>query len=198
MKKIEDLVEEIVFKDNRIVSSPEEFECVGQGRSAAVFKIKDINQVVKVFYPAHKHLAAREAEVYNRLSNRVFFPHLIEAGDGFLIMEYVEGITFYECLTTGKRITPEMVQKVDEVLTFVRSRGLTPSDIHLRNIMLTQNNEVILIDVVRFTQLHECEYWPDLKKAYDKFYKKKFFPKRFPKLLIEFIILLYHKRLLSI
>ncbi|ASF40325.1 serine/threonine protein kinase [Halobacillus halophilus] len=198
MKKIEDLVEEIVFKDNRIVSFPVELECVGQGRSAAVFKMKNINQVIKVFYPSHQHLAFREAEVYNRLSNRVFFPHLKEVGDGYLIMEYVEGITFYDCLRTGKRITPEMVRKVDEVLTYVRSRGLTPSDIHLRNIMLTRNNEVVLIDVVRFTQPNECQYWPDLKKAYYKFYLRKFFPKRFPKLLIELIILLYRKRLLSI
>ncbi|KHE67679.1 serine/threonine protein kinase [Halobacillus sp. BBL2006] len=198
MKTIKEWVTHIDFNGDCLVDSPKQLQWIGQGRSAVVFKVEDTNHAVKVFYPRFQALAEKEAEVYRKLSNHDFFPRLIMEGEGFLVLEYVEGITFYDCLVQGIAITPDMVLKVDEALDFARKKGLNPSDIHLKNMMLTKENEVKIIDVVRFTQQQECSHWPDLKKAYYTYYQRRFFPKKYPRVVIEFIIRLYRKRLLPI
>ncbi|MGI8315632.1 serine/threonine protein kinase [Halobacillus mangrovi] len=198
METIKEWVTHVDFNGDRLVNGPKQLEWIGQGRSAVVFRIEGTNHAVKVFYPRFKGLAKKEADVYRMLSNHDFFPQLIKEGDGFLVLEFVEGITFYDCLVQGIKITPEMVKQVDKALEFAKSRGLNPSDIHLKNMMITPENEVKIIDVVRFTQEKECTHWPDLKKAYYTYYQKRYFPKKYPKIVIEFIIKLYRKHLLPI
>ncbi|WP_226580325.1 serine/threonine protein kinase [Halobacillus litoralis] len=198
MARIQQLVKEVQFNGVRPTHIPASFQLVGQGRSAAVFRLEHTNMAVKVFYPPYKDLADVEAAVYNKLNNHKFFPVFYEKGDGFLVMEYVEGITFYDCLIKGVPITEKMVLEVDAALEFAGSLGFNPSDTHLKNILLTSEGQVKVIDVVRFTQEFDCPHWRDLKKAYEAFYQRKYIPKRYPRFLIEFIIRLYRRRLLPI
>lgn len=193
-----DLVGKVVFKDNQPIHEPEELELIGQGRSAAVFRVKGTGVAVKVFYPDFKDLADIEGEVYKKLNNHDFFPAFYEKGEGYLTMEYVEGITFYDCLVNGVPITEEMVEYVDRALEFAYNLGFNPSDTHLKNILLTPDGQVKVIDVVRFTQNFDCPHWRDLKKAYQTFYQRRFVPKKIPRFFIEFIIRLYRRRLLPI
>ncbi|ELK47015.1 serine/threonine protein kinase [Halobacillus sp. ACCC02827] len=196
--KIEDKVREVVFENGRITNIPEGFRCVGQGRSAAVFHVQDSNTAVKVFYPEFAELAEVEAEVYESLNNSEMFPLFISQGKGYLVMEYLEGMTFYDCLVSGVPITAEMVKQVEEALLFACSLGLNPSDIHLKNMLLTSSGKVKVIDVVRFKQEQDCPHWRDLKKAYETYYVKPYMPKKLPRFFIECIIRLYRRRLLPI
>ncbi|MBA2175703.1 serine/threonine protein kinase [Halobacillus locisalis] len=198
MNKIKQLVDEMTWNGDKVHSYPEQFDWIGQGRSAVAYKIEKTNQVVKVFYPKYKHLAQIEADVYRRLSNHDLFPELYDVGDGFLVLEYVAGQTLYDCLIQGVSITEEMVEQVDLAMQYARSQGLNPSDTHLKNILLTEEGAIKVIDVVRFTQEEECPHWDDLKKAYFSYYQKRYFPRKFPKFFIEFVIRLYRKRLLPI
>ncbi|MCP3031328.1 serine/threonine protein kinase [Halobacillus sp. A1] len=198
-KTIKELVEETLFIHQKVDTVPNEFTLIGQGRSAAVFRMEGSpDYAVKVFYPEFKQLAHQEAAVYERLSHNKYYPELVEVGEGYLVLEYLNGMTFYECLVAGIPITPLMVAMVDDALGYARSQGLNPSDIHLKNIMLTNNNQIKVIDVVRFTQDKDCPHWSDLKKAYFTYYQKKYFPKRFAPIFLELIIRLYRKRLLPI
>ncbi|MGP4061364.1 serine/threonine protein kinase [Halobacillus sp. H74] len=198
MFKVKGLIEEVQFDKDCIIYIPDGLQFIGKGRSAAVFRVLDTQKAVKIFYPEFKGLAEIEAHVYQKLNNHDYFPAFYEVGDGFLLMEYVEGITFYDCLVSGIPITEKMVVKVDEALEFACSLGLNPSDIHLKNILLTSSGQVKVIDVVRFTQEFDCPHWRDLKKAYETFYLRRYVPKKFPKFFIEFIIRLYRRRLLPI
>ncbi|MFD2922682.1 serine/threonine protein kinase [Halobacillus naozhouensis] len=196
MKTVKELVSTVQIDGEQVIKIPDELQLIGQGRSAAVFRIKGTMKAVKVFYSEQQVLAEKEGEIYEQLSNYDYFPELIEVGEGYLVLEYLDGITFYDCLVSGIPITPNMVAMVDEALDFARSKGLNPSDIHLRNIMLTNDQRIKVIDVVRFTQEKECPHWPDLKKAYYSYYQKRFFPKRFSPFFIEMIIRLYRRKLL--
>ncbi|WP_235001546.1 serine/threonine protein kinase [Halobacillus sp. Marseille-P3879] len=198
-KNIAELVQDVRFVDQKVKNIPEEFSLIGQGRSAAVFKVTGFRSLaIKVFYPEYKDLAFKEAAIYLKLEDHTYYPELIEYGEGYLVMEYLKGITFYDCLVNGTPITPSMVAMVDEALNYARARGLNPSDTHLKNIILTEDHNIKVIDVVRFTQSEECPHWSDLKKAYYSYYQKRYFPKRFAPLFIELIIRLYRKRLLPI
>ncbi|WP_281658427.1 serine/threonine protein kinase [Halobacillus sp. Cin3] len=195
---VQTLVKEVVFHDSQIINIPPSFELIGKGRSASVFRIRETGIAVKVFYPGYEKLAEVEAGVYEKLDNHEFFPAFYGKGDDFIVMEYVEGITFYDCLVKGIPITEDMINRVDAALAFACQIGLNPSDTHLKNIMLTPDGQVKVIDVVRFTQDFECPQWQDLKKAYRTLYRRKFAPKKYPVFFIEFIIRLYRRKLLPI
>ncbi|UOR11774.1 serine/threonine protein kinase [Halobacillus amylolyticus] len=198
MKPIKELILAIKFDKDQVIEIPSELQLIGQGRSAAVFRVVGSMKAVKVFYSEQRDLAEKEGKIYEQLSNYVYYPQLIEVGEGYLVIEYLEGMTLYDCLVSGIPITPSMVDMVDEALNYARAKGLNPSDIHLRNIILTNDHKIKLIDVVRFTQEKECPHWPDLKRAYYAYYQRRFFPKRFPPFFIEMVIRLYRRRLLPI
>ncbi|MGP4078709.1 hypothetical protein ACTWQL_02260 [Pseudalkalibacillus sp. R45] len=183
---------QIIIQSDQVVQKPSEYTLVGKGRSAFVFKDERYNTAVKVFFTQFADLAKQEGEIYKRLSGSPFFPEIYDVGPDFIVMEYIEGHTFYECLQKGIPITDDMIDKVDEALDFARSKGLNPSDIHLRNLIFTTDGAVKVIDVVRFTQDKKCRQWDDLKRGYHRFYKRLSL-KKIPRGLIELIALYYKK-----
>ncbi|MEC1261413.1 protein kinase family protein [Bacillus swezeyi] len=184
---------------NKLVKKPDELELIGKGRSAYVFKLREQGRemALKVFFPEFKETAQREAEIYKKLSDSPYYPDIYETGHSYILMEYIKGHTFYECLNKGIRIEDEMIQEVDRALQDARLKGLNPSDIHLRNLILTPSGSVKVIDVARFSQTKACKQWEDLKSAYQILYKKSGFPQKIPKLWMETIAFLYKKNWLQ-
>lgn len=191
MNGIVDMVNSIIIKDETVVTKPDELVMVGRGRSAVVFKLPDEEKVLKVFFPAYAHLAVQEASIYHQLDNANYYPTLYEEGAGYLVLEYLEGMTLYDCLRQGKVITEEIIKQVDQALDYARLKDLNPSDTHLQNVMLLRNGEVRVIDVVRFRQSTICTHWDDLKSVYYAYYQYSYFPKKYPRWVIETIIRLY-------
>ncbi|WP_408007617.1 protein kinase family protein [Pseudalkalibacillus sp. A8] len=189
------LAGQVVTKSDRLIRKPTEYTMIGKGRSAFVFKDERSEHAVKVFFDQFADLAQQEGDIYKKLEECSYFPTIHEVGPNYIVMEYIEGNTFYECLQKGIPITDEMIEKVDEALDFARSMGLNPSDIHLRNLILTNEGKVKVIDVVRFTQKKKCRQWDDLKRGYYRYYKKIFL-KKIPKLIIELVAFYYKKVIL--
>ncbi|WP_071393636.1 serine/threonine-protein kinase [Bacillus tuaregi] len=171
-----------------------DLEFVGAGRSAYVFRIKTTEKVIKVFFPAFTEVAKEEAGIYRALQGVDDYPSLYAAGENYIVIDYLRGMTFFECLSSGHRIEPKHIKAVDDALNLARQRGLNPSDIHLRNILLTSNGDIKLIDVARFRQQKDCHQWEDLKKAYYQYYQKGLFPKKMPVWLLNRIADVYKKR----
>ncbi|WYP27064.1 protein kinase family protein [Alkalihalobacillus sp. FSL W8-0930] len=161
---------------------------VGSGRSAYVFKLPTVNRVLKVFYPPYEKLAYQEAEIYQLLADTAHYPALYEVGHGYLVIDYIKGQTFFQCLLHGIRVRTENVKSVDQAIEGARLKGLNPSDIHLHNLMLTEEGSVKVIDVARFKQSKQCNQWNDLKFAFKVY---RFFPKRVPKVLLSAIAACY-------
>ena len=198
MADFEQLAEQIQMSGSDtmpdLTAYPASLVLIGTGRSAFAFRLNDSSKVMKVFFPAFRHIAAEEAEIYKTLENNHFFPALHEAGDGYLVIDYIPGQTLYDCLREGIRITDHHIADIDNALAHAAAEGLNPSDIHLRNILITPGGDIRLIDPARFRQQKHCTQWEDLHRAYKRFYKKKLFPKKIPGFLLELIAYLYKRR----
>ncbi|UFT98481.1 protein kinase family protein [Radiobacillus kanasensis] len=182
----------------RVVSHDPTLTHIGSGRSAAVFQLENKSLALKVFYPTFSHLASEEADIYNMLEGIPYYPSLADYGTNYIVMDYIEGKTFFQCLSAGIHVPIEAIQSVDDALELAKERGLNPSDIHLRNIILTSEYEVKIIDVARFRQKKECTQWHDLKTAYFNFYSKPFFPKRLSEQNLNRIAKLYKNKLIPV
>lgn len=198
MKSYSELARSVTFSRRGsktiLTGKHEDLEFVGAGRSAYVFRIKATEKVIKVFFPPYTAIAKEEARIYRVLEGVDYYPSLHDAGENYLVIDYQHGITFFDCLSKGHIIYPQHIETVDYALFQARQRGLNPSDIHLRNILLTREGKIKLIDVARFGQKKDCHQWDDLKKAFYKYYNKGLFPKKMPVWLLNRIADIYLKR----
>lgn len=177
--------------ETRVTAYHQDLELHGIGRSAAVFRVKDTRLVIKVFFPGYTQIAAEEAVIYRTLEGLPQFPHLYEVGPTYIVIDYIEGKTLFECLTKGIWIDSTYIEQVDEALIQARQLGLTPSDVHLRNIILTPGGRIYLIDLARFRQGQHIDHqWEDLKRMY-RLYRLRFVPKRYSDRLLNGIAYLY-------
>ncbi|WP_348710959.1 phosphotransferase [Bacillus subtilis] len=199
LTKAEALAHTVIYRKNsrfdKVKEKSEELTLIGKGRSAYVFALTEGGRkmALKVFFPEYQATAVKEAAIYEKLAGSAFYPDIYETGDSFILMEYIKGETFYNCLKKGIAISDDMIQQVEEALSDARAAGLNPSDIHLRNLILTETGAVRVIDVARFEQTKTCTQWDDLKSAYHALYKKPIFPKKIPGFWLEIIAFLYKK-----
>ncbi|TFE00484.1 protein kinase family protein [Jeotgalibacillus salarius] len=194
MNDYSDLAESIRFdNDYTILAAAHECSLIGVGRSAAVFKIENEQKVIKVFFPGFEKTAAEEAEIYQLLSGSEFYPAVYDAGNNYLVIDYVEGKTLFQCLNQGVFIKKQHIEEVDEALGVARNAGLKPSDVHLRNIILKPDGHIMMIDLARFRQNKDYDQqWEDLKRAWT-FYKSWYFPKKMPERLLNGAAFMYKK-----
>ncbi|NJP36262.1 protein kinase family protein [Bacillus luteus] len=181
-----------------VVSHDSRMSHIGTGRSACAFRIQNSQAVIKVYYPDSSQLAAEEAAIYSKLESVSSFPALHDSGPNYIVIDFIEGRTFFQCLTGGEKIDTKTIMDVDRALMHVKELQLNPSDIHLHNLILTPEGAVRIIDLARFNQTKNCSQWDDLKAAYHKFYSKRLFPKRMPALLLESIRALYKRNFFHI
>ncbi|MBW8349775.1 protein kinase family protein [Bacillus sp. IITD106] len=179
-------------KDDELIQYDSSLTLIGVGRSAYVFKIKNTKHALKVFFPSHRHLAKVEAEVYKRIQHIDYFPRLYESGSHYLVIDFVDGYTLFECLTRGIPVSENHIKDVDMAINLARKEGLNPSDIHLRNIII-HDGKIRMIDVARFKQVETDHQWNDLKRAFYHLYTKSFFPKKIPAFILNWIAVLYKR-----
>lgn len=187
----------IIDKTNRLLSYDDSLTLIGTGRSAYVFRIKESNQAIKIFFPEFRHIANEETEIYLKLKGISYFPTIYAFGENYIVMDYIEGRTLFECVNDGVAIKESHVQEIDHALALAAERGLNPSDIHLRNLFITTNDEVKLIDVARFNQTKNCSQWNDLKYVYHRFYSKRMFPKKIPTVILNIFAYFYRKPIIT-
>jgi hypothetical protein len=61
-----------------------------------------------------------------------------------LVLSFEQGVTLYDCLLQGVRVPEQAIQDVEESREFVRSQGLNPRDIHLKNVLLQEGRGKVL------------------------------------------------------
>ncbi len=199
MKTYQELANTVVIspKKNRLLHCGDSLKLVGTGRSAFVFRINNSSKAIKVFFPSYTYIAKEEADIYIALHDISYFPTVYDSGLNYIVMDYIEGRTLFECVNQGIPITAEHIKEIDAALLLASSKGLNPSDIHLRNIFITSTNDIKLIDVARFRQTKDCTQWSDLKSAYVLYYKKRYFPKKIPATIMNTVAFFYKKQLIS-
>lgn len=194
MSTFEELARTVqITTSSRLVRYDDSLTHIGTGRSAFVFRIRSTMKAMKVFLPPFSYVAKEEAAIYEQLQDIEYYPSICAAGSNFIVMDYIEGFTLFDCIVHGKVITSSHITEIDHALSLATARGLNPSDIHLRNIFITTTDEIKIIDVARFRQEKDCLQWENLKKAYRQFYCKQYFPKKIPPALLNSIAFLYKK-----
>jgi predicted Ser/Thr protein kinase len=183
----------VINKKNRLISFDDSLKLIGTGRSAFVFKIKSTNKAMKVFFPNFVHVSKEETEIYQILQGINYYHSVYDSGLNYVVMDYIDGHTLFECITLGKVITTTNIKEIDYALSLATNKGLNPSDIHLRNIFITSSGEIKIIDVARFRQTKNCMQWNNLKKSYEHLYSKRYFPKKISSPLLNAVAFLYKK-----
>ncbi|MFC4734985.1 serine/threonine protein kinase [Bacillus daqingensis] len=149
---------------------PEGVRCVGIGTDAAVFQSAEHPEyAVKLYAGGREAKAAEEFRIYKLLAGSAYFPVCTYQEGRLLVMSFEAGTTFYDCLLQGTEIPETAVEEVEEARQYVRSRGLNPRDIHLKNILL-QENGIKILDVSEYGKPGNDMRWEHLKEAYEEVY----------------------------
>lgn len=156
---------------------PTPWQLLGAGNYAAVFCHPNYpNQVVKIYAPGRPGLE-EELEVYCRLGSHPAFSECLHAGEGFLVLKRLYGVTLYDSMHLGLRIPKQVIKDIDRALDYARGRGLHPHDVHGRNVMM-HSGRGLVVDISDFLHEEDCSAWNDLKKAYYWLYRPFFSPLR--------------------
>jgi hypothetical protein len=156
---------------------PKPWRLLGRGNYAAVVYHPDYpDLVVKIYAPGRPGFFD-EVEVYRRLGSHPAFSECLYAGDGFLVLKRLHGVTLYDCMHRGKRIPKQVIRDIDSALDYARKRGLHPHDVHGRNVMMLQGRGLV-VDVSDFLHEETCSKWNDLKRAYYWLYRPILSPLR--------------------
>jgi hypothetical protein len=144
---------------------------IGTGTDAAVFRSRLFPDLAfKVYAEEKVYKKGIEEQVYNRIGDFPSFSRKCGSGDNFLVLSYEEGVTLYDCLLQGISIPPTVIQEVERARDYIRSQGLNPRDIHLKNILL-QDGSVKIIDVSEYVQPGNDQRWEYLKRGYEQYYR---------------------------
>jgi hypothetical protein len=148
---------------------PAPWQTLGCGNYAAVFSHPDETEVVVKVYAPGRSGCVEEVEVYRRLGSHPAFSECFHAGENFLVLKRLHGVTLYDCMHKGLKIPRQVIHDIDDALNYARDRGLFPHDVHGRNVMMSQGRGLV-VDVSDFLHQEACSAWDDLKKAYYWFY----------------------------
>lgn len=153
-----------------IIGDAEDLSCIGVGTDAAVFQSLYVPEYAIKKYAKDKVDKVKvEANVYQIIGESPFFSKCFASEDHCLVLSYEEGVTLYDCILQGIHIPEQVVEDVEEARNYVRSKGLNPRDIHLKNILL-QNGRAKILDVSEYIQPGNDFRWEHLKKGYEEYY----------------------------
>jgi hypothetical protein len=145
---------------------PPPWELLGTGNYAAVFAHADFPEwVVKIYAPGRPGLQD-EAEVYAKLGEHPAYSSCGHAGEGYLVLKRLHGLTMFEHLRRGIRIPSGAIEDIDAALQYARTRGLYPHDVHAKNVMIDAAGRGLVVDISDFGHRVPCSRWDHIRKAY--------------------------------
>ncbi len=168
-----------------MINKSADWEKIGEGRSAKVYKLPGVPRVIKVFHSGKEHAAAAEIAAYEVVGGlEPYYLRMHDYGSNYIVLDFFDGKTIHEMLVEGRFIQESIIKHIDKALAMARQYGLNPKDVHIKNI-LVQDQTVKLIDLARFSGEGVCTRWEDLKKAYYHLYVNPLFPKKLSAAWIE-------------
>lgn len=152
---------------------PQPWQLLGTGNYAGVFIHPDYKDVVIKVYASTLSGWTEEVEVYRRLGKHEAFSQCFYAEANWLMLKRLHGVTLYDCMYLGLKIPKQVIKDIDLALDYAKSKGLTPHDVHGRNVMMFEDRGLV-VDVSDFLDSSPCWAWTDLKKAYYWMYQPLF------------------------
>jgi predicted Ser/Thr protein kinase len=170
-----------------VTSDDKKFTLIGCGCTSAVFRSKKFPYMaVKIYSKEHRKEVFLETLAYKKVRGIKYFPKLYLYGKNYLVMEFIEGQNLYDCLIEGIDIPDKVINQVDTAIDLAKARGLKPSDVHAKNIIVNENT-VRLIDLSDYLTAQHVTRWDRLKFLYKTVYKPFVKGHKIPKKLIDVI-----------
>jgi len=136
-----------------VIHNPTSYPLIGRGNQGAVFKISP-DQCVKIF-PKPMH-AQRESEALKAAQGSPIVAKLYEAGENYIIMEYIEGPSLQEYLKSKGNIKEDITKKILFLIEEMKRLKFTRLDSRLKEIIVTKQGELKMVDLVNhFTKKYE-------------------------------------------
>ncbi|RAL24254.1 serine/threonine protein kinase [Thermoflavimicrobium daqui] len=149
---------------------PTELAFVGRGTDAVVVRHPNFpHYVFKIFPQPYLNKLENEYIAYQKLGDSRFFSRCYYKGENYLVLRYESGPTLYDCLLQGIIIPKKIIEDVEKARIYARNIGLYPQDIHLKNILL-QNEQAKIIDVSEYIHPNGDQRWEHLYQGYHQFY----------------------------
>jgi serine/threonine protein kinase/Tfp pilus assembly protein PilF len=146
----------------QVISHYEVLEKVGEGAMGVVYKARDTKlgrTVALKFLPSRLHGSeadrarflqeARSAAILNHPNVCVIHDIREEAGQHFIVMEYVEGVTLGEKIRAGAIDVDHALgyaRQIGEALQEAHAKGIVHRDVKPENIMVNERNQVKVMD----------------------------------------------------
>lgn len=165
---------------------PSPWKIVGTGNYAGVVFHPSYPDIVVKIYASGRPGFPEEVQVYKQIGDHSAFSKCYHYGENYLILRRVEGVTLFECFHRGIPIPRHVIEDVDMALSYARSKGLHPHDIHGKNVVMHKGHGYV-VDISDFYKESPCPKWDDLKKAYFKLYYPFFYrhPAKIPYFLLN-------------
>lgn len=153
----------------KVKNIPNGWRMIGKGNFAAVFTHPSLGgRVVKV-YAENREGIKEEIQVYKLLGDHKAYSKLDKYGDRYLVLKKLDGITLYHAFRDGIYVPRSVIEDVDKAIEYAKHRGLNPTDIHGKNVMM-KDGKGYIVDVSDFLKPYTCPKWKHFKKMYYLFY----------------------------
>lgn len=170
MNKLLERQQNVVNRVKGLVGSQriaEELKLLGEGQGGRVFEIEDF--AVKVFKGDNNEKS--DYMMLSYLEHDPYFPKLVYHDEqNYMIVEKIRGITLSEYLKQDGKIGSMHRNQIDTLINNLHKHRVLPSDLHLNNIMIDENEQLKVIDVGRFKMVTDKNsfYRMQLQKKKDE------------------------------
>ncbi len=128
-----------------LVDNPTNLKLIDKGAHGAVFQLSP-DKCVKIY--ADKGNAELESNTYKRVQGSKIIPTLYEVGNNYIVIEFIKGISLLQYISDKKEISFNISKKLVSLLKEMKSLGFTRLDSSLRHIIITNDENLKVIDLV--------------------------------------------------
>lgn len=172
-------VEDMRYIDDTILNHKEDiiFELIGEGSSGKVYKYK--KYAIKIF---HSHMVEANHEdplhppdghYLELLDRSPYFPSVyFYISKHYMVTEFVDGKNIYD---VDSQIFVRCISQLREAVAHAFSRGLIASDLVDANIIISNKNTPVIVDVGYFYPISCTDEIEHLSEEYFRRYNEKMF-----------------------
>jgi RIO-like serine/threonine protein kinase len=133
-------------KPVQVQTNPTAYPLIGKGLQGAVFKLSE-DRCVKIY--SKQIYCLREKQVLQQTGEKTaILPEVYEAGENYIIMEYLTGPSLQEYLEKSKIISEDLTIEIINLIKELRSLQFMRIDFSLRHTIYDKNGKLKIIDHV--------------------------------------------------
>lgn len=123
-----------------VIHNPTSYTFIGKGLQGAVFKLSE-DRCIKIFLKPE--VAKQEKEAMLKGQGLPSMPKLFEAGDNYIIMEYIDGPSLRDYLQEQGTITESITRQIVFMKREMKRLGFTNLDISVNRHIFVDKQQIL-------------------------------------------------------